>query len=311
MNITRSILLKMSQNQWLKDHVPRWKFTRRAVRRFMPGETVEDALDAAAVFEREGIPAVFTRLGENSTQLEEAEEVREHYLDTAGKIAGRGLSTEISVKLTHLGLDLSVDAPFQYCKEIAAKANKLSGNDFFIDMEGSAYVQRTIDLYLLLKRELDNVGLCIQASLHRTEKDLDDLFEVDGSLRLVKGAYKEPPDVAIQSKRKVDEHCFVLSQKMLRRTKQHGTRMIYATHDDKLIGRIIEEAKKIKLPNDQVEFQMLYGIKTGLQRQLVRDGYKVRVLIAYGESWYPWYMRRLAERPANVLFVLRNAVFRG
>jgi len=311
MNITRSILLKMSQNQWFKERVPRWGFTRRAVRRFMPGETIEDALNAAGTFEREGIPAVFTRLGEHITYLEEAQQVRDHYLDAVDKIAKRGLNVEISVKLTQLGLDLSLDAALEYCREIACKAGNRLGNEFFIDMEGSAYVNRTLELYSRLKQEFDNTGLCIQAYLHRANSDLDELFDLNASLRLVKGAYKEPPDIAIHSKKKVDENFFRLSRRTLRRTKDHGTRMIYATHDEKLITRIIDEAKNIGLPDEQLELQMLYGIKTPLQRELAQKGYKVRVLIAYGESWYPWYMRRLAERPANLMFVLKNVVFRN
>ncbi len=308
MTLTRNILLLMSKNHWMKNHVPRWKFVRRAVRRFMPGETIEAALDAAAGYEREGIPAVFTKLGENITQIEQAEQVRDHYLDAVDKIAERRLTAEISVKLTQLGFDHSVDASREYCREIVCKIKNRLGNEFFIDMEGSAYIRRTLDLYFRLKDEWDNTGLCIQAYLHRTEADLDDLFSVNASLRLVKGAYKEPADIAITSKRKVDENFFALSQRMLTRTKHHGTRMIYATHDEKLIARIIEEAKIIGLPREQLEFQMLYGIKTSLQKQLARDGYKVRMLIAYGESWYPWYMRRLAERPANVWFVIKNVV---
>lgn len=292
----------------MKEHVPRWKFVRRAVRRFMPGETVEDALDAAEKFEREGIPAVFTRLGENVTEMEQAREVCDYYLDAVDKIAERGLNVEISVKLTQLGLDLSFDAALEYCREITCKAGNRLGNEFFIDMEGSAYLNRTLELYSRLKQEFDNTGLCIQAYLHRVNSDLDDLFDLNASLRLVKGAYKEPPGIAIQSKKKVDENFFALSQRTLRRTKEHGTRMIYATHDEKLIARIVDEAKQIGLPDEQLEFQMLYGIKTSLQRELVQKGYKVRVLIAYGESWYPWYMRRLAERPANVWFVLKNII---
>lgn len=308
MNISRAILLWMSKSQWMKSRVSRWKFVRRAVRRFMPGETVEAALDAAAEFEREGIPAVITKLGENITRIEHAGQVCDHYLEAIDKIAERGLNTEISVKLTHLGLDLSVESALEHCREIACKAGNKLGNDFFIDMEGSEYLLRTLDLYTRLKQEFDNTGLCIQAYLHRADSDIDDLFELNASLRLVKGAYKESPDIAIQSKKKVDENFFILSQRMLQRTKHLGTRMIFATHDESLIARLIDEAKKIDLPNDQLEFQMLYGIKTTLQRKLARDGYKVRVLIAYGESWYPWYMRRLAERPANVWFVLRNVI---
>jgi proline dehydrogenase len=306
MNPARNTLLWMSGNQWMKNHVPRWKFVRRAVRRFMPGETVENALDAASDLEREGIPAVFTRLGENITQIEQAEQVRDHYLGAIDKIAERNLKTEISVKLTQLGFDISEEGTFRFCRNIAEKIQNTLGNELFIDMEGSAYVQRTIDLYRHLKSETGNVGLCVQAYLHRTTSDIDELFGFHASLRLVKGAYKEPAEIAIRSKSKVDENYFQLALKMLQQTKQYGTRIIYATHDEVLISRIIAESKKIGLQKEMLEFQMLYGIKTSFLRQLARDGYSVRVLIAYGESWYPWYVRRLAERPANVWFVVKN-----
>jgi proline dehydrogenase len=306
MNPARNTLLWMSGNQWMKNQVPRWKFVRRAVRRFMPGETVENALDAASDLEREGIPAVFTRLGENITQIQQAEQVRDHYLGAIDKIAERNLKTEISVKLTQLGLDISEEDTFRFCRIIAEKIQNTLGNELFIDMEGSAYVQRTIDLYRHLKSETGNVGLCVQAYLHRTTSDIDELFGLRASLRLVKGAYKEPAEIAIRSKPKVDENYFQLALKMLHQTKQYGTRIIYATHDEVLITRIIDESKKIGLQKEMLEFQMLYGIKTSFLRQLARDGYSVRVLIAYGESWYPWYVRRLAERPANVWFVMKN-----
>jgi proline dehydrogenase len=306
MNPARNTLLWMSGNQWMKNQVPRWKFVRRAVRRFMPGETVENALDAASDLEREGIPAVFTRLGENITQIQQAEQVRDHYLGAIDKIAERNLKTEISVKLTQLGLDISEEDTFRFCRIIAEKIQNTLGNELFIDMEGSAYVQRTIDLYRHLKSETGNVGLCVQAYLHRTTSDIDELFGLRASLRLVKGAYKEPAEIAIRSKPKVDENYFQLALKMLHQTKQYGTRIIYATHDEVLITRIIDESKKIGLQKEMLEFQMLYGIKTSFLRQLARDGYSVRVLIAYGKSWYPWYVRRLAERPANVWFVMKN-----
>ncbi len=173
-------------------------------------------------------------------------------------------------------------------------------------MEGSPYTVRTLELFRRLKSEAGNVGLCLQAYLRRTGRDVAGLLDMGASLRLVKGAYKEPAEIAIAKKQEVDENFFSLAGTMMRHTLQHGTRNIYATHDGKLIERIIGESKRIGLPGERLEFQMLYGINTLLQRQLARDGYKVRVLIAYGEAWYPWYMRRLAERPANVWFVMKN-----
>ena len=164
----------------------------------------------------------------------------------------------------------------------------------------------TIDFYKAVKDKCDNVGICLQAYLYRTENDIHELFRISPSIRLVKGAYKETDDIAFPEKYKVDENYFLLAHKFMNEIKATGIRVIFATHDEKLIEKIVDEAEKIELPKHKLEFQMLYGIKTELQKQLAANGYKVRVLIAYGESWYPWYMRRLAERPANIWFVLRN-----
>lgn len=306
MSLSRSVLLWMSENKWMQNNVPRWWFIRKAVKKFMPGESVEDALNAAQNFSVYNIPTVFTKLGENITQISEAAAVRDHYLNLIDKISERKLDVEISLKLTQLGFDLSEEETFKNFSAIAKHTKEKLGNTVFIDMEGSVYTQKTIDFYKRIKHEHDNAGLCLQAYLRRTDNDLNELFGISSSLRLVKGAYKEPQEIALPEKSGVDLNYFTLATKMMSEVGKNGERIIYATHDQKLITKIIEESKKIGLPKEKLEFQMLYGIKTALQKQLAKEGYKIRVLISYGESWYPWYVRRLAERPANIWFVLKN-----
>jgi len=281
-------------------------FVRKAVKRFMPGETEEAALTAAFDFSKFGIPSVFTKLGENITQLSEAEAVRDHYLQLIDKIAARKLDIEISVKLTQLGFDLSEEETYNNFTAIVKKAKEKLGNEVFIDMEGSIYNQRTIDFFKRVKKEFDNVGICIQAYLLRTTNDIEDLIKINSSVRMVKGAYKEPHNIVFKDKSEVDENFFNCAKKLLIESKVKNIRPVFATHDEALIQRIINEAEKQKIEKSKYEFQMLYGIKTSLQKQLAKNDFKFRVLIAYGESWYPWYMRRLAERPANIWFVIKN-----
>ena len=306
MSISRSILLWASENSWMRFHVPNWKFVRTAVKKFMPGENVEDALNAAKQFQGNSIPTIFTRLGENIKDLTEGEVVKNHYLELIDRIAERKLDIEISLKLTQLGFDISSDETYGRFKTIARKAKEKLGNDVWIDMEGSAYTQATVGFYKKIKSEIDNVGLCVQAFLFRTEKDLENLFSVNPKIRLVKGAYKEPANVAFVKKEDVDQNYLHLSKILMKGISERNIRIAFATHDGSLCEQIIRESKHYSVPKDKFEFQMLYGIKPGLQKELSEHDYKLRVLISYGEFWYPWYMRRLAERPANIWFVLKN-----
>lgn len=296
----------MSENSWMKEHIPKMGFVRKAVKKFMPGETEEAALIAAAEYSKLGISSVFTKLGENITQLSEADAVRDHYLQLIDKIASNNLDIEISVKLTQLGFDLSEEETFNNFIAIVKKAKEKLNNSVFIDMEGSFYTQRTIDFYKKCKKDFDNVGLCVQAYLFRTEKDIEELLSFSPSIRIVKGAYKEPHNLVFKDKVMVDDNFFMLAKKLMMESKQKKIRPVFATHDEKLINRIIQEAERLGGDKAAYEFQMLYGIKTSLQKKIANNGYKFRVLIAYGESWYPWYMRRLAERPANIWFVIKN-----
>ncbi|MCL4550489.1 MAG: proline dehydrogenase family protein [Bacteroidetes bacterium] len=306
MNFFRSILLWASENSWMRYHVPRWGFVKSAVKKFMPGEHVEDSLEAAAKFRTDSIPTVFTRLGENITELSEGLVVRDHYLDLIDKISERNLDIEISLKLTQLGFDLSFDETYERFKMITQKVKDKLGNVIWIDMESSAYTEKTIEFYKKIKQEFSNVGLCVQAYLYRTKNDLDELFKINPHIRLVKGAYKEPHNIAFAVKNKVDQNYFELARTMLHVSKGKKIRTVFGTHDENLISKISHDAEHIGIAKDQLEFHMLYGIKPGFQKELVKRGNKLRVLVSYGEFWYPWYMRRLAERPANVWFVLKN-----
>lgn len=302
----RRLLLWMAGNRRLRAWVPRLWFARRAVRRFMPGEDASAALEAAERFRRHRIGVLFTRLGENLTRIEEADEVADHYLGLYDEIERRGLDAEVSVKLTQLGLDLDVERAVAHAERLADRAAQLGGV-LWIDMEGSPYTATTIDAYERLKGTRPNVGIALQAYLKRTPDDIARLLPLDPAIRLVKGAYAEPPDVAFQGRDEVAEAFVAQAMQMVEgRRAGRDVRIALGTHDVQLIQRIAESAAELGVGRSQLEVQMLFGIREDQQRRLAGAGFPVRDLIAYGEHWYPWYMRRLAERPANVLFVLRQ-----
>jgi proline dehydrogenase len=305
MGLSRNALLWCSENQWMKTNIPRYGFIKKAVKKFMPGESVDDAIAAAQQFNNKGIGTILTSLGENIYNLDEAESVCRHYLDVLEKISAQNLNAEISVKLTQLGFDYSFDETFKNISLITVKAKHL--NKFvWIDMEKSSYVDKTIELYVKLKSEFNNVGLCLQAYLYRTKSDLEKLMRIDPAIRLVKGAYMEPANIAFKKKFDVDENFFELIKFLLSSGTGNKVRTAIATHDIKLIERIIKFAESNSIEKNNLEFNMLYGIKSGEQNRLAAEGNKLSVLISYGEQWYPWYVRRLAERPANIGFVIRN-----
>ncbi|NWF50793.1 MAG: proline dehydrogenase family protein [Ignavibacteriaceae bacterium] len=305
MSISRNILLWCSQNEWLKKNVPQWSFVKKAVRRFMPGEELEDAICEAKKLKEIGIKTVFTYLGENVTELKEAEIVTQNYLTALAEINKNNLATEISLKLTQLGFDISFDAAYEHFKVIAEKAKQFN-NIVWIDMEQSSYVDRTIEFYCQIKNNYSNVGLCLQAYLFRTDSDLKRLLEYSPLIRLVKGAYREPATIAFTKKTDVDENFFSLSKKMIDAYSTHNLSPAFATHDSNLISRIELYAKQKNLQRNSLMFKMLYGIKVNEQLRLAKEGYNFYVLISYGKAWYPWYVRRLAERPANIWFVIKN-----
>jgi proline dehydrogenase len=298
----------MARNKWLRDHLPKLWFARRAVRRFMPGEDPASALDAAAKFKADGISSEFTRLGENITTVEEGDAVVEHYLGLMDDIAARDLDGEVSVKLTQLGYDLDVERTLAHARRLADKAAE-HGRTLWVDMEGSGYAEGTVAFYERLKQTNANTGLCIQSYLHRTAADVQRLLPLDPAIRLVKGAYAEPATIAYQKRQDVDSNFVALAVALLEGARDgRKVRLGLGTHDVRLIEQIAEHTAAMGLPKTSFEVQMLYGIRMDQQRRLAAEGYLVRDLIAYGEAWYPWYMRRLAERPANVIFALRQII---
>ncbi|MCI0583444.1 MAG: proline dehydrogenase family protein [Chloroflexi bacterium] len=304
----RRLLLWMAANSWLRTRIPKLWFSQRAVRRFMPGEDLASALAAGVGFQVEGLGTLYTRLGENLTRIEEADAVAEHYRGVLDEIRQRRLDGEISVKLTQLGFDLDVERTFHHATSLAAQAGE-SGKSFWIDMEGSPYTESTIAFYERMKAATPNTAICLQAYLKRTAADVQRLIPLRPEIRLVKGAYAESPAIAYQTRHDVDANYLALCVTMLQAIKAgQPVRLALGTHDVRLIEQIAEHAAALGLPKTAFEIQMLYGIRMDQQRRLAREGYVVRDLIAYGEAWYPWYMRRLAERPANVLFALRQIV---
>jgi len=299
----RRLLLWCARNPWLASHVPRWRFARRAVRRFLPGEGFDAALKAATDFKAQGVGALFTLLGENITDLEDANQVVAHYEEVLA--ASSGLQAEISVKPTQLGLDIDPAAAFANLERLArAAANAKSF--LWIDMEGSAYTERTVNLYRRMRTAHPGVGIALQAYLHRTVSDVVDLVALKPAIRLVKGAYAEPPTIAFAAKKEVDANYLALCVLMLPEVRQGRLRLVLATHDTDMVAKVWRFGQALGMERKQLEVAMLYGIRTDEQLRLARDGFAVRDLIAYGDAWYAWYLRRLAERPANVWFVARQ-----
>lgn len=305
MGIGRSLILAAAGNKFLNHQASNRAFVKRAVRAFMPGEAPEDALNAAEALGKQGRGTVFTKLGENLTRPDEADAVRDHYLAFFDQIKARGIVGHVSVKPTQLGLDLSQSKCAEHLDVLGAKAMS-TGSYLWIDMEDSSYVDRTLELYEGLKRKHERSGLAIQAYLRRTPADVERLLPLKPIIRLVKGAYAEPASVAFPVKADTDAAFFNVSSTMLAAAASGGCLPILGTHDAALIARIVARANELGVKKGQYEIHILYGIRDAEQRKLVAEGHTVKTLISYGNSWYKWYMRRLAERPANVWFVVRS-----
>ena len=299
----RKALLSASTNPWLAQRLPRLGFVRRATRRFMPGEELDDALAAAETLAKDGLTSTLTLLGENLGSLDEADDVAEHYLEVLRQVKERGLDAEISVKPTQLGLDFGADVVRVRLERLANATDSI----VWIDMESSKYVDDTLAVFRAVRSVHNNVGLCLQSYLRRTERDLESLLPLEPALRIVKGAYHEPEGVAMARKADVDRSFVRLTSRLLRMRLAGGaSRPVIATHDPKMIGEANRLAYELGLEKKAYEFGMLYGIARSEQRRLARAGHRVRVLISYGPAWFPWYMRRLAERPANLWFVAKQ-----
>jgi proline dehydrogenase len=306
MSVARKTLLALSTNTWLRERATKTAFVRRAVSAFMPGERLEDAMAAASAQQARRIGTIFTRLGENVTSAAEAEEVTHHYLDVLDKVQAAGLGAQISVKPTQLGLDLDKEMCFRNLQQLVSHAEKRN-NFVWIDMESSPYVDPTIELFKRARAVSSRVGIALQAYLFRTAQDIEALMPLGSAIRLVKGAYLEPASVAFPKKADVDENFYTLACRMLAADAQRAGGLLHiATHDPRLADRLSAFIDQNGVPTSAYEFAMLYGIQRPLQQRLVASGRPLRVLIAYGDYWFPWYMRRLAERPANVWFVVKN-----
>ena len=307
MSVMRKVLLAMSTSPFLRDQATKRAFVRKSVSAFMPGETVDEALQAAAALKPHGITTILTRLGEGVTKLDEAERVTEHYLEVLDKVHASGLDAQISVKPTQLGLDLDADQCQRNLDRICEKAERLGNVPVWIDMENSPYVDPTLTLFRASKARYKGVGVAIQAYLYRTAKDVESLIPLGPAIRIVKGAYLEPPEVAYPRKSDVDESFYTLCVRLMQEdARKTGTLLHIATHDTALAERLLKHIDEHKVPSSAYECAMLYGIQRSQQLRLAKSGRRIRVLISYGEYWFPWYMRRLAERPANVTFVLKN-----
>ncbi len=305
--ITRSALLYLSQQEGLKDFAARFTPFKKLTTRFVAGEDIEEAIAAIRQINDRGCSASFDHLNESVTDEREAAAETREYLTVLSRIEETGIDSNVSIKLSQFGLQIDPELAYRNARTIVADAAS-RGNFVRVDMEGSEVTQVTIDIFKRLRSEfgLNDVGIVLQSYLRRTMNDARELVKIPARIRICKGAYKEPPEVAFPDKKDVDENYVHVMQLLLSSGIYHGI----ATHDPKMIEATIEYADREKIGKDAFEFQMLYGIRHDLQEKLAREGYNVRVYVPYGKHWYPYFMRRLAERPANIWFVMKN-LFKG
>lgn len=309
MSVMRTTLIALSKNKPLQKSIVGIPVTRKMARRFVPGETLDDAVAAVRALNAQGILATLDHLGENVASADEARAAADDYLVALERIAAEKLDCNVSVKLTQMGLDLGDDFCYDNVLRIIRKADQLS-NFVRIDMEGSPYTSRTLTIYRRLRERHTNLGIVVQAYLHRTQGDVENLIaDRMGHFRLCKGAYDEPPSIAYRERPRVTQAmqeliraCFTPEARAL------GAYAAIASHDEDVLNFARALAYQQDVPADAYEFQMLYGIRRELQNDLVKRGYRMRVYVPYGTHWYPYFMRRLAERPANLFFFLRALV---
>lgn len=306
MPIMRDFFIMLSTNAAARNFVTHFPLSRRVTRRFVAGETLEEAIEVVRKLNQQKIDVTFDQLGESVTTETEARAAKDGYLRALEAIWTAKVSSEVSVKLTQMGLDISTDLCLANMREILSKAKQI-GTAVTIDMEDSAHTQITLNVFKTLREEFDNVGIVLQAYLFRSEEDARALAKMGATVRLCKGAYKEPAAVAFPEKKDVDVNYAKLAQVFLNADDNgHYPYPEFATHDEKIIQWAKDYAAQINIGRNRFEFQMLYGIRADLQRKLVAEGYKMRVYVPYGTHWYPYFMRRLAERPANVIFLMSN-----
>ncbi len=306
MGIARNVLLWGSRNRWIENQFRRRRFAKKAVARFIPGEDADSALAESKRLNEQDITTVLTYLGENVSSIDEARAATRQYKGLLDKTHALQIDSHISVKLTQLGLDVAVGETVRNLEALAEHAASVA-NIVWVDMEGSNYLDATIDTFRTVRAKHDNVGLCLQAYLHRTPDDLEELLSMRSAIRLVKGAYQEPASIAIPRKQDVDAAFLELSTRLAEQPPTGpGIRHGIATHDMKIIGELSRLGAERQWDRKAYEVLMLYGIRRLDQLRLVDAGVPMRVLVSYGEAWFAWYMRRLAERPANIGFVLRS-----
>lgn len=301
--VTRAALIYLSNREELKEFATRFRLFKKLTTRFVAGENIAEAVEAIGQINAEGCTASFDHLNESVTNLSEAEQEVREYLSILSAINETGIQSNVSIKLTQFGLEIDPELAYMNARMVVADAARRS-NFVRIDMEGSNVTQKTIDLFKRLRAEFDlnDVGIVLQSYLRRTYDDTVELLKLPARIRICKGAYHEPPELAFPEKKEVDNNYVRIMELLLSSGIYHGI----ATHDPKMINATVDFAGRHGIKKDAFEFQMLYGIRRDLQRQLARDGYNMRIYVPYGKHWYPYFMRRLAERPANIWFVLRN-----
>ena len=305
MMMSRSALLWLSRREGLKDFATRFAPFRKLTTRFVAGETIDQAVSFIRQLNAENCTASFDHLNEAVASEAEAEREVQEYLDILRQITETRIRSNVSIKLTQFGLGLDPELAYRNARRVVAEAHA-RGNFVRVDMEDSAVTQLTIDIFKRLRAEFDlnDVGIVLQSYLYRTYADAEELVKLPARIRICKGAYNEPPEVAFPDKKDVDANYVRVMQLLLSSGYYHGI----ATHDPKMIDATLDFVSRAGIGKDKFEFQMLYGIRRDLQLQLARDGFNLRVYVPYGKHWYPYFMRRLAERPANVWFVLKNVL---
>ncbi len=305
--LTRGALIYLSRHEGLKEFAAHFRLFKKLTTRFVAGETIDEAVAAIRELNAEGCTASFDHLQESVDSPAEAEAEIKEYLEILARIDETGIKSNVSIKLTQFGLELDPELAYTNARVVVADAAR-RGNFVRVDMEASSVTQVTIDIFKRLRAEfgLNDVGIVLQSYLRRTYNDAQELVKLPARIRICKGAYNEPPEVAFPDKKDTDENYIRVMQLLLSSGIYHGI----ATHDPKMIDATVEFAKREGIGKEAFEFQMLYGVRRDLQRQLAKDGYNMRVYVPYGKHWYPYFMRRLAERPANIWFVLKN-LFKG
>ena len=305
--LTRNALLYLSRREGLKDFATRFRLFKKMTTRFVAGEDIEEAIATIREINEKGCTASFDHLNESVANASETEDEVREYLGILSRIDDTGISSNVSIKLTQFGLEIDPELAYKNARRIVEDAAR-RGNFVRVDMEASHVTQVTIDIFKRLRSEfgLNDVGIVLQSYLRRTFDDVQDILKIPARIRICKGAYNEPPEVAFPDKKDVDENYVRVMKTLLSSGVYHGI----ATHDPKMIEATIEYAQREGIGKEAFEFQMLYGVRRDLQVQLAKDGYNMRVYVPYGKHWYPYFMRRLAERPANIWFVLKN-IFKG